>query len=219
MNSHDFSKKIILYLYEELSDKERIKLERHLKECPNCRLELEGLRETRETFQQVEILGPSPSCEAAVCWLAKEKLTPRNSWLNRVKSFPEGFVFRMPRPLTAGLGLFILLLALTLYISHQKAPCPFRENGPGEIARWENGVEDSLELLAGEIKGFKEGEDLLSLLIVEEKISFDEVVSDLQDEIKMMKWAMQISEDSVFDEEVANLERDIFYLLSELNAI
>ena len=219
MNDCNFGKKTILYLYEELSDKERIKLKRHLEKCPNCRLEMEGLRETVGTFRELEILGPSPSCEAAVRRLAREKLTPRNSWLNRVKSFPERFVFRMPRPVTAGLGLFILLLALTLYISHQKAPFPFRENGPGEIARWENGVEDSLELLAGEVERIKEGEDLLSLLIVEEKIFFDEAVIDLQDEIKMVKWAMQVNEGSVLDEEMVNLEKDIFYLSSELNSI
>ncbi|MCD5397507.1 hypothetical protein LR003_01060, partial [candidate division NPL-UPA2 bacterium] len=87
------------------------------------------------------------------------------------------------------------------------------------IARWENGVEDSLELLAGEVERIKEGEDLLSLLIVEEKIFFDEAVIDLQDEIKMVKWAMQVNEGSVLDEEMVNLEKDIFYLSSELNSI
>ena len=219
MNDCNFVKKIILYLYEELSDKERIKLKQHLKECPNCRLELEGLRETKETFQQVKILGPSPSGEAAVHWLAREELTLRNSWLNRVRRFPERFALRMPRPITVGLSLLIILLALALYISHEEVPFPFRGNGPGEIARWEDGTEDSLKLLAAEVKGLKEGEDLLSLLAIEEKTSLDEAISNLQDEMKMVKWAMQVSEDNVFDEEVANLEGDIFYLSSELNAI
>ncbi len=219
MKGHDFVKKIILYLYEELSDKERAKLQRHLKKCSNCRLELENLRETRKTFCGVEIVEPSPSCEAAVHRLARENLTLRNSWLNRVERFLERFAPRMPRPVSAGLGLLVLLLALAFYISHEQVPFPLQEEKRGEMTQWENGIEGSLELLAAEVKGLKEGEDLLSLLTTEEKTSLDEAISDLQDEIKMAKWIIQVSEDSILDEEIANLERDIFYLSSELNSI
>lgn len=222
MNDHDFVKEIILYLYGELSKKETIKLNRHIEKCDNCRLELQRLRETMETFQQVEMLEPSPSCGEAVRRLAREKLTVRTSWLNKARRFPERFALRMPRPVTVSLGLLILLVALSLYISHEKALFPFRGKMPGEteeMTKWENGTEDSLELLEAEVERIKEGEDSLSLWAAEEKLSLDDTISDLQDEMKMVKWAMQVSEDSILDWEVANLEREISYLSSELNGI
>lgn len=153
MNCHNFGNKIILQLYGELNDKETTKLNRHLEKCPTCQLELERLRETRETFHGVEIVEPSPSSEAAVHRLSRENLTRKNSWLNRVGRFLERLAPPMPRPVTAGVGLLVLLLALSFYLFYEEAP--FKERIPEatkEIAIWEDDLDETIIDLQEEIQ-------------------------------------------------------------------
>lgn len=46
MAEEHFSELLVLYLLGELTSKEECSLERHARRCPDCRRELEDLRET-----------------------------------------------------------------------------------------------------------------------------------------------------------------------------
>ncbi len=197
MNCHKMGKIIILYLYGELNKKKTLKMNRHLEECSNCRLELKRLRETIKTFQALEVPEPSPSCAEAVRRLAEEKLTVRTSRINIARRLPEIFALRIPRPLSLGLGLLVLLLGLSFYLYQENILFPFNGKMPGKIEEMKNGGNGT----------------------VEGGISLDDSISDLQDKVETMNWAMQVSDDSSFNWQVDNLDRTISSLSRGLSGI
>ncbi len=197
MNCHKWGKIIVLYLYGELNKKKTLKMNRHLEECSNCRLELTRLRETIKTFQALEVPEPSSSCAEAVHRLAEEKLTVRTSRINIARRLAEIFALRIPRPLTVGLGLFVLLLGLSFYLYQENIIFPFSGKMPGK-------TEEMAKVGVG---------------TVEEEIFLDDTISDLQNEVATMQWAMQVSDDNNFNWQVDNLDREISSLSSGLSGI
>ncbi len=102
MRCKKYEEKIILYLYGELSDKEKAELESHIRTCSLC---TRDLAYTREVFKAVDRSRPEiPEANWAKCWAGIESGTaprPREK-----KSF-----FLVPRWVFAAAAVLVIFVA------------------------------------------------------------------------------------------------------------
>ncbi len=118
MKCKKYEEKIVLYLYGELNDREKVEVENHVKECPAC---LEDLEYTKKVFKLVDDNNEiAPEANWEKCWReigAGVQVEPRKQ-----KSF-----FLAPRWVYAAAALFLVFVLGALigrywFFPSQEAP-------------------------------------------------------------------------------------------------
>lgn len=181
----------ILYLYDELQQKEKQVFEKHAATCKACQAELEVLRNSRQLFkilpeEQIEpvsfaeILSSSGTGEN----LREKYILPV---LNSVCS-----IIRVRPGLAFVPAVAIVMALLLIYIL--KTPIPIDP----QITMWDSGLQDSLNIIDEKIEQFKTEN------VFTESDSLDIYYS---------------STETFSDEKIQQIEADIELLSSELNSL
>jgi len=115
MNCEQAQSLLMDYLYDEISDEDRLLFQAHLSQCESCQQELESLRQTSTLLQQWEDVTPDFNVVM---------VTEKVSWLGRLVQGIGNYLPK-PRKIAAGVaiavaGLFLLLAIANTEISYRQ---------------------------------------------------------------------------------------------------
>jgi hypothetical protein len=138
MGCKEFDKFGILYLYNELNEKDRSMFQKHIKNCDSCKKNIKEMEKTLKLYEDIPDSYPSSAVVERIIVRVKK----RRSWK-----------MALIRPILVGAGC-ILLVFIGSHLFHHI---------PEDIYAWQNGVEESLNSIDKEIYSLKE-RDYISLV-------------------------------------------------------
>lgn len=159
MSCPEFENRGLLYNSGELSTSERIAYEKHIKQCQECREELELIEETWNLMERLPFEKPCSEVLKVILRQARRKKTESSSW-EKIRSW---FITGLPhRGLAWGLSTAVVALFLIFVIIR-----PFGGVGPDEGARedllsWEDDFLAEADWIESEIDRVESGALLVS---------------------------------------------------------
>lgn len=162
MSCPEFKNRGLLYNSGELSPTERIAYEKHVKECQECRKELELIEETWNLMERLPFAEPSSEVRKIILRQARRS----SSW-EKIRSW---FITGLPRRRLAwGLSTAVVALFLIFMIIR-----PFGGIGPDEDTResllsWEDDFLAEADWIGSEIDRVEAGDLLVSYVSSDEE--------------------------------------------------
>lgn len=160
MKAHkNYQEKLLLYLYEELTDVERAEVEEHLQTCPECRTELQQLQALHQAIPAKPLIEPD---EAALQQLRNTVGFEIRKGSKQIGNFFNFFIsFLQPAPVLR-VGFAVVLFILGFVLGRQ-----------GLTSRTETAVADLQDLLTAN-RQIQSGNSAIDPLLASvERVQYD----------------------------------------------
>jgi anti-sigma factor RsiW len=114
LTCHRYNKGLILYLYGEVTDDERRRIERHLGTCAQCKHDLEALRAVMERAAQPAVPEPSPKVLNEIRTAAADAITSTG---DQVPVRLRDYRWYGMRPRLVAAASFALVIAAVVFLA------------------------------------------------------------------------------------------------------
>lgn len=174
-----WEKKQFLYLSSEMTKKDRLEFEAHLKTCDSCQKYLEWIQSTFNDFEQISNIKPGRQLKKSILLEARKKIHPKKqrTWL------PDFEKWILPRKVTVAISFtLVMIISFAVFQTFKNQMITPEE----DILPWEDDFFAEVSYLDEEINRVGSG-NLLSSIPEIDSPSKEGWLSPMSDDIMELK--------------------------------